>query len=136
MTDQVTCPREVWAAARRGRRVSVDIQPDGRSVRHGSGGVKFAGRVSAREKVGDAWTTYVTIRFTPDGDLAPVELEAEKSGGEWDAFRAFHWREPADAASPDDSRFMYVGRVVDLEMDGVGSGGAVAREDPGGEVVA
>lgn len=109
-------PREVWAAAVSGRRVRVAVKTDSRSVHSGEGSVRLSGTISEREKSGDAWNTNVTIRFTPDGELAPVEMEATKRGGEWEAFRAFEW---GSSERRDDSRFRYVGEVVDVEFTGV-----------------
>lgn len=111
-------PREVWAAAISGRRVRVAVKTDSRSVHSGRGSVRLTGTITEREKTGDAWNTNVTIRFTPDGELAPVEMEATKRGGEWEAFRVFEWRS-ASSGGRDDSRYRYVGEVVDVEFTGV-----------------
>lgn len=129
MSERVPCPREVWAAAVDGRRMSITVKPDVRAARSGSSPVQFSGDIIGRRKVGDAWTTYVTVRFVPDGELAPVELEAGKDREGWGPFRAFHWKQPQRPTGPEDHRYVYVGEVVELDIPGVTWDGAMARED-------
>lgn len=110
------CPREVWREALKGRRVSVTIQPDRTP---NANPVTYEGRIKGRWKTGDPWNCVVTVQFVPDGDLAPVEIEAEKRGGTWDPFHAHHWKQTVDARAEmvtGGHAYQYVGRVEDIHI--------------------
>lgn len=109
----VPCPREVWRAAAKDRRINVSIQPEA-----GTGTVEFSGHITERRKTGSHVQTYVTVQFVPDGEVAMVEIEAGKDGGTWDVFRAFHWTRPEHPprCGPHDCRFQYLGEVVALDI--------------------
>lgn len=126
----VPCPREVWRAAVDDRRITIRVQPE-----HGSP-VEFTGRVTDRRKVGDIGHCHVTIQFVPDGELAPVEIEAGKDRDEWGPFRAFHWSQPARPSGPDDHVFQYVGKVEGLEIAGVRRDGEPSDDIAASEGVA
>lgn len=117
-SEGVRCPRGVYLEATEGSRVSITVG------RQGGGTVEFSGDVTSRRKVGGENYCYVAVYFVPDGELAPVEIEAGKERGEWNHFRAFHWTQPPHAESPDDHVFQFVGRVVDVTVrPGAFSGG-------------
>jgi hypothetical protein len=108
----VPCPREVWRAALDGRRITVTVEP------HTGSPVSISGDIIGRRKVGNHATTYVTIRFVPDGELAPVEIEAGKEAGEWTAFRAFHWTRQQTRNGDSDHVYQYVGEVTGVSIPG------------------
>lgn len=80
--------------------------------------VEFTGDITNRRKVGSHADTYVTVVMVPDGELAPVEIEAGKERGEWSPFRAFNWTQPPMAKGPKDYCFQFVGKVQALEIPG------------------
>lgn len=127
LPEDVPCPREVWRAAVEGRRISITVQP-----RNGSA-VEFHGEITGRRKVGSHADSYVTVSMVPDGELAPVEIEAGKERGEWGPFRAFNWTYTERSHGPDDHVFQYVGHVESLDIpggrwDSDGSGDGVSGE--------
>lgn len=124
-TNPAPCPREVWRAAVRGRRVALTVQPDSRSLqprvgeqRGDSGGVVITGEITGRQKVGNPHTVSVSVTFTPDGELAPVELEAVKEGGEWTALRAFSFQHRPGMDGELDGAFRFIGTVSGLDIPG------------------
>lgn len=123
--EGVPCPREVWRAATKGKRITITVQPEHGSV------VEFSGVVTDSRKVGNHANSYVTVQFVPDGELAPVEIEAGKERDEWGPFRAFHWTVPDRPEVPDEHIFQFVGRVTALDIPGgrwKGPGDAAAGE--------
>lgn len=109
-TDSVPCPRQAWGDATEGSRVSITVDAmTGRTM-------TFSGRVTERRKNGTEHRCHVTIQFTPDGELAPVEIEAERERGEWGPFRAFMWTVPQDPMAPDTAVYQYMGQVSALDI--------------------
>lgn len=108
-------PREVWAAASHDRVMTIHVQPD-----HSGTPITFTGHVTDRRKVGDAHNVHVEVTLTPFGEVAPVEVEATKEGGQWGPFHAFHWTEDRDPRREEPYTFQHVGKVVGVEIEGAG----------------
>lgn len=122
----VPCPREVWRAALSDRRITLDVHAGPRATT--DSGFRVSGHVIGREKVGDGHTCHVTVRMVPDGELAPVEIEAEKVRGEWSDFRVFQWKQPRRPSGPKDHCYQYVGTASAVDISGVREPADAVRE--------
>lgn len=123
----VPCPREVWRAAADHGRIAITVQTDSRAAtpqvgepegEDRRGGVTIRGEIRERRKVGDPHNTYVSVVFVPDGELAPVEIEASKDRGEWGEFRAFSHQSRTDIRGDMDHCFQFIGAVTGLDIPG------------------
>lgn len=122
-------PREVYRAAREGRRISISVQPHG-----GGDAITISGDITGRRKAGNDHTVSVTVQFVPDSELAPVEIEATEERGQWGPFRAFQWSEGWTVSSGTSTWYQFLGTVDSVDLPGERWSGDASSSE-GGEGV-